>query len=177
MISSNTQSIKPTLLVSQGLLSWTDHYCTIHRNLNARRIEVDDADLGGDVAEDAEVDAVVEGGVAEEVGGVGLEEIDAIDGDGGDDLSGAVGLLEEAGDGGSAEGDAAVHDGEAGLAVLDADLVGVDGGEEEAYGEGERGGGGGIGCDAHVLHPHLLQIELRLLGLHRQDYHKHHCQH
>jgi len=142
--------------------------------LNGRGIEVHDADLGGDIAEDAEVHAVVEGGIANQVGGVGLEEIDAIDGDGGDDLAGAVGLLEEAGDGGFPEGDAAVHDGEAGLAVSDADLVRVGGGEEEANGEGERGRGGGIGCDAHVLHSHLLQIELRLLGLHRQDYHQHH---
>jgi len=85
-----------------------------------------------------------------------------------------MGLLEEAGDGGFAEGDPAVHDGEAGLAVSDANLVGVGGGEEEANGEGERGRGGGSGCDAHVLHAHLLQIELRLLRFHGEDYHQHH---
>jgi len=40
-----------------------------------------------------------------------------------------VGLLEEARDGGFAEGDATVHDGEDELAVSDANLVWVGGGE------------------------------------------------
>ena len=135
--------------------------------LNSRRIEVDDADLGSNVSQDSQVDSVVEGGVSDQIGGVRLKQIDAIDGDGGDHLSGAVRLLEESGDGGFSEGDAAVHYGEAGLAVPDPDLVGVGGGEEEATGERQGSGGGGIGCDAHVLHPDLLQIELRLLRLHR----------
>ena len=84
----------------------------------------------------------------------------------GDDLLGAVRLLEEAENGGFARWDAVVHDGEARVAVPDPDLVGVGGGEEEPNGEKEGSGGGGIGRDAHVLHPHLLQIELRLLRLH-----------
>lgn len=47
-------------------------------------------------------------------------------------------LLEEAGDGGFSEGDAAVHDGEAGLAVPDPDLVGVGGSEEVSGVAGRR---------------------------------------
>ena len=98
--------------------------------LNAGRIEVHDADLGSNVAEDTEVDTVVERGVADQIGGVGLEQIDAIDGDGGDDLTSAVRLLEEARDGGFTERDAAVHDSEAGLSVPDPYLIGVCGSEQ-----------------------------------------------
>ncbi|KAH1148667.1 hypothetical protein GYH30_043344 [Glycine max] len=56
----------------------------------------------------------------------------------GDDLSGAVRLLEEVEDGGFAQWDAMVDDGEVGLVVPDLDLVGVGGSEEEANGERER---------------------------------------
>lgn len=66
-----------------------------------------------------------------------MEQIDPIDGDGGDDLADSVGVLVEARDGGLAQWDPAVHDSEPGLAVLDPDLVGVSSGEEHANVEGE----------------------------------------
>lgn len=127
-------------------------------DLNARGIEVQDADLGANVTQDPELDAVVERSVSDQIGGVGLKQIDSIDGDGGDDLPYSVCVLEEPGHGGLAQWDPAVHDGEPGLAVPDPDLVRVHGGEEHADAEREGGGcrvlvgvggcgggGGGIG--------------------------------
>lgn len=107
------------------MLSWTYHYSTIHGNLNAGRIEVDDADLGSNIAQYSKVDSIVERSVADQISSVSLKQINAIDGDGGDDLSCAVWLLEESGNGGSTEWDAAVHDSEAGLSVPDPYLVWV----------------------------------------------------
>ena len=48
-----------------------------------------------------------------------------------------MGPLVEAGDRGLPQGNPAVHDGEFGLAVLDAHLVRIGGGEEKVDGEGE----------------------------------------
>ena len=106
-----------------------------------------------------------------------MKQVGAINGDSGDDLSNTVSFLVESRDGSFAQRDPAVHDGEPGLPVPDSDLVGIVGGEKEANGEGERGGGaaagvhggwigGRIGCDAHVLNANLLQIKL---GLFRFD--------
>lgn len=143
--------------------------------LNPGGIEGEDADLSGDIAENSELDAVVQGSVTDQIGGVGLEQIDAIDGDGGVHLSLAVGVLEETREGGSAQRNSAVHDREPGFPVLDPHLVGVDGGEYHSDVEGQRSGGrvrvrvlGGCG-NAHVLDPHLLEIELGLLGLEGED--------
>jgi len=66
--------------------------------------------------------------------------------DGRNDLTGVVGLLEEVRNGGFADGDATVHDGEARLVVSNANLVWVGGREEKANGDGEKSRGGGIGC-------------------------------
>lgn len=44
-------------------------------DLNARGIEVQDADLGANVTQDPELDAVVEGSVSDQIGGVGLKQL------------------------------------------------------------------------------------------------------
>lgn len=70
------------------------------------------------------------------------------------------------------EGNAAVHDSKPGLAVLDPDLVVIDGGEEEADVEGYGGriGEGGIRRDADVLYADVLEVELGLFGLDGEYY-------
>jgi len=109
-----------------------------------------------------------------------LHKIDSVDGDGGLNVLRTVRILVESRHRRPPQWHAFVHDREAGLTVPDSDLVWVDGGEEHPDGEGEGGGGwiqnsAWVG-DPHVHHCHLLQIELRLLRLHRQYYDEHHRQ-
>ena len=111
--------------------------------LNTKGTKVHDANLGGNITQDTEFHAVIEGGIMNQVGDVDLKEIDMIDDNGGDDLMDVVGLLEEARDSDFVEGDAAVHDSEVRLTVSNDNLVWVSGREEKANGEGERGRRGG----------------------------------
>lgn len=90
-----------------------------------------------------------------------------------------MGRLVEPRDHPFSEGDPSIHHRKPGLAVLNSHLVGIDGSEEHLDVEGEGGGsggggatgdgGGGVGGDAHVLHAHLLEIKLGLLGLNSED--------
>lgn len=141
-------------------------------NLHTGWSEPQNPDLGPDITDDPQFDPVVQRGVPHQIGGVGLEQADPVDDDDGLDPPHAVGRLVEWGHAAAAEGNAAVHDGEPGLAVLDPHLVVVRGGEDHADVQGNGGGGGGGGADAHVLHAHLLEVELRLLRLHGEDYHQ-----
>lgn len=103
-----------------------------------------------------------------------MEQANPVHNDDGLDAADTVGRFVKTRHVATAEGNAAVHDGEPGLAVLDPHLVIIGGGEDHAYVERYGGGGGGGGADAHVLHAHLLEVELGLLGLegqhHYQDY-------
>jgi hypothetical protein len=142
--------------------------------------ESEHEDLGADVAGDAEVDAVVHHGVADEVLRVGLEHVEAVDDDAGLEHPGAVRRLLEPGHGRHPERHPVVHDVERGGAVPDAHLVGVHGGEEQRDVEGEvrAAGRGGRRRRGHeqVLHGHLVQVQLRLAGLHHQHHDEGHRQ-
>ncbi|PON60248.1 hypothetical protein PanWU01x14_154200, partial [Parasponia andersonii] len=114
---------------------------TMLTDLNARGIEVQDADLGTNITKDSELDPVIERSVLDQIDGVGLEKVDPIDGYGGHHLPAAVRLLIEPGDRGFPQRNPSVHDGKPGLAVLDPHLVGVDHREEHPNVERERRGG------------------------------------
>lgn len=101
-----------------------------------------------------------------------MEQADPVDDDDGLDPPHAVCRLVESWHAAAAEGNAAVHHRETGLSVLDPHLVVVRGGEDHPDVEGHGGGGGGGRADSHVLHPHLLEVELWLLRLHGEDYHQ-----
>ncbi|KAL6176351.1 hypothetical protein ACLB2K_052985 [Fragaria x ananassa] len=90
--------------------------------MNARRVDVQDTYLDGDITQDLELDLIVEGRVTNEIGGVGLNETGALDNDGYDYLPDHVGLMEEARE---------EH--------ANSDLVGVLGEEEHVDVKGERG--------------------------------------
>ena len=108
-----------------------DAWCRKHSQLSSHSINNKPqvkADLGSNVAQESK------GGVSNQISGIDLKQIDAINGD---ELSGAVRLLEQVENGGFSQWDAAVHESEAGLAVLDPNLVGVGGSEEEVNGERE----------------------------------------
>lgn len=169
------------MLVCYRLLHRTDGDRAIHRHLDFWGGEAEHEDLGGDVAGDAEVDAVSHGGVADEVLGVGLEHVEAVDDDAGLEQAGAVRGLLEPGDGRHPERHPVVHDVERRGPVPDADLVGVHGGEEEGDVEGEVGGGRDRGGrrrgrgrrgDEEVLDGDLVEVELGLAGLDREDDHE-----
>jgi hypothetical protein len=139
--------------------------------------EAEHEDLRADVAGDAELDAVVDRGVADEVLRVGLEHVEAVDNDAGLEQAGAVRGLLEPGHRRHPERHPVVHDVELGGAVPDAHLVGVLGGEEQRDVEGDVGGARGRGGQAgrgrrrgheEVLHGHLVEVELRLAGLHHE---------
>ena len=101
-----------------------------------------------------------------------MEEIDAIDGDGGIDLALAMWFLNKSRNRGSTEGDSSVHNSETGLAILDPDLVRVNSSENHSNveGKGSHRSSGSVGSgNAHVLDADLLEIKLRLLGLEGED--------
>lgn len=129
-------------------------------DLNARRIDVHDSDPGADVAGDPELHPVVDGGVADEIHGVELEHVDAVDASTSLDSPATVRRLVEGRHGGNPQRHPFIHDEEVGRRVLDPYLVRVYGGEEHGDVEGEIGWG-----HDQVLDADLLQIELGLLGL------------
>ncbi|KAL0357125.1 UNVERIFIED_CONTAM: 60S ribosomal protein L3 [Sesamum calycinum] len=134
------------------------------------KAEPQNPDLRPDVTDDPQLDPVVQGGVSNQVGGVGLKQAHTVDGDSGFDPSNAVGGLIESGNGAASEGYSSVHDGEPGLAVLDSNFVVIGGGEKHVDIEGKGGGGGGGGADAHVLDPNLLEVEFGFFGFDGEDY-------
>jgi hypothetical protein len=147
----------------------------VHSYLHSRGGEPEHEDLGADVAGDAELDAVVDRGVADEVLRVGLEHVEAVDNDAGLEQAGAVRGLLEPGHRRHPERHPVVHDVERRGAVPDAHLVGVLGGEEQRDVEGEVGGAGGHAGRGRrrrghqeVLHGHLVEVELRFAGLHHE---------
>lgn len=70
-----------------------------------------------------------------------MEQIDSINGDGGNDFADNVGILVEVGDEGPTQWDPTVHESEPGLTVLDPDFVWVINREEHGNVKGEEGGG------------------------------------
>nr|GMC81331.1 hypothetical protein PanWU01x14_154200 [Ipomoea batatas] len=80
-------------------------------NLDPGRSEPEDPDFSPDIAEDPQLDPVVNHSVADQSIGISLEQADPIHHDGGLDPADTVGGLVESGDDAPPEWNSAVHDG------------------------------------------------------------------